>query len=62
MRTLFIATVFLLVTACVQDEGKIDSGSVADNSGGTTTGTTAGGSTGGASGSTDDPLYQYQCT
>lgn len=59
MRTLFIATLFLFVTACVQDEGKIDSGSVSDDSG-STTGTTSGGSTGGSSGNVDDPLYGLQ--
>lgn len=54
MRTLFIATVFLLVTACVQDEGAIDSSAVSGS--GSTTGSTSGGS----SGSTDDPLYEFQ--
>ncbi len=60
MRSLIMLSVFLTLYACVQDEGKIDSGSVSDN--GTTTGSTTGGSTtGGTSGGTPtDPLYTKQ--
>ncbi len=59
MRTLFMLTVFVTLYACVQDEGKIDNGSVSDDSG-STTGSTSGGTTGGSSGTPTDPLYGFQ--
>lgn len=59
MRTLFMLTVFVTLYACVQDEGKIDNGSVSDD-GGSTTGSTSGGTTGGSSGTPTDPLYGFQ--
>ncbi|MES2527280.1 MAG: S8 family serine peptidase [Bdellovibrionota bacterium] len=60
MRSFIMLSVFLTLYACVQDEGKIDSGSVSDS--GTTTGSTSGGSTtGGTSGGVPtDPLYTRQ--
>lgn len=59
MRTLIMLTLLATLSACVQDEGEVDSSSVSDDSG-STTGSTSGGSTGGSSGTPTDPLYVYQ--
>lgn len=56
MRKLLMIAMFLNLFACVQDEGKIDSGSVSADDG--TTGSTSGGSSGGSA--PTDPLYAYQ--
>lgn len=59
MRTLFMAATFLVVTACVQDQGTVSNG--AASSSGTTSGGSSGGTSGGTSGgSQTDPLYAYQ--